>query len=430
MESERNVQFVKDIVASGSKSGTKKELPCEMTAHFQRIVDEAINSERVGDYDRRNRIGLEESQERFINGYAVVSEPVSFIPEIKSKIDPCHEESIDNLMLIPSYRRAKETNEEIQWRKMATIVVGQGITEWLDQLENPQTKRAYSMAMQELCKKGLIDKNMSLQSFSMRNHNNVVDEIMKGDLFSEIKVTNKEKKERVTIHRPWSKATRQQRAAAFISFSGYLCRTHDGIIQKALPKKVGEGKTFKRVRNQVKTKAFACRRDWMKFFKELERINTRDALIGKLQLQGGRRISEVLGLRTETIDFDKREITYFLSKTKGTEDTAVITYSQEIMNELKTYLQGREGLVFISSKRNPIFPQHIERNFSLAGKRAGVDFKVTSHVLRATCVTYLKQEGFSDSDIQKITGHSSSEMVRMYDKSARADNVSKKINLV
>jgi hypothetical protein len=33
------------------------------------------------------------------------------------------------------------------------------------------------------------------------------------------------------------------------------------------------------------------------------------------------------------------------------------------------------------------------------------------NVLRASAVTYLKQQGFSDSDIQKVTGHASSQMV-------------------
>jgi integrase/recombinase XerD len=68
--------------------------------------------------------------------------------------------------------------------------------------------------------------------------------------------------------------------------------------------------------------------------------------------------------------------------------------------------------------------------FEKAGKLAKIPFKVTPHVLRASTVTHLKQQGFSDSDIQKITGHASSEMVNAYDKSSRADNASKKVSLV
>jgi integrase len=49
----------------------------------------------------------------------------------------------------------------------------------------------------------------------------------------------------------------------------------------------------------------------------LEKINPRDALIGKVALQGGKRIREVLNLRTEQIDWNKREITFAQSKTRG-----------------------------------------------------------------------------------------------------------------
>lgn len=68
--------------------------------------------------------------------------------------------------------------------------------------------------------------------------------------------------------------------------------------------------------------------------------------------------------------------------------------------------------------------------FEKAGKLAKVLLKVTPNVLRASTVTYLKQQGFSDSDIQKVTGHASGEMVNAYDKSSRADNASKKVSLI
>jgi integrase len=66
----------------------------------------------------------------------------------------------------------------------------------------------------------------------------------------------------------------------------------------------------------------------------------------------------------------------------------------------------------------------------LPKQNAGIPFKITPHVLRASTVTYLKQQGFQDSDIMRVTGHASSEMVYAFDKSTRADNASKKVNLI
>lgn len=100
------------------------------------------------------------------------------------------------------------------------------------------------------------------------------------------------------------------------------------------------------------------------------------------------------------------------------------------MQTLKKYIGERQGYVFLSRKGNPVVLNQVSNTFARAGRAANIPFKVTPHVLRASTVTYLKQQGFQDSDIQKITGHASSEMVNAYDKSSRADNATKKVNLV
>ena len=138
----------------------------------------------------------------------------------------------------------------------------------------------------------------------------------------------------------------------------------------------------------------------------------------------------MLSLRTNQINWDDREITFSQSKTKGAKKETVITYPESVMSELKKLVGDREGYVFVSKKGNPITLNQVANTFAKAGKLAGIPFKVTPHVLRASAVTYLKQQGFSDSDIQKVTGHASSEMVNAYDKSSRADNASKKVSLV
>ena len=100
------------------------------------------------------------------------------------------------------------------------------------------------------------------------------------------------------------------------------------------------------------------------------------------------------------------------------------------MKALIEYVGIREGNVFISKYGNPVILLQVANTFARAGEMAGIPFKVTPHVLRAAAVTYLKQQGFADSEIMKITGHASSEMVHAYDKSSRAENPSKKISLI
>ncbi|WP_320408606.1 tyrosine-type recombinase/integrase [Candidatus Protochlamydia sp. R18] len=162
----------------------------------------------------------------------------------------------------------------------------------------------------------------------------------------------------------------------------------------------------------------------------MDKINSRDCLIGKVILQGGKRVSEVLSLQIHQIDWEHCEIAFPQSKMKGVYKETVITYSNSIMERLREHIGERKGHVFITRFGKPVMINQVAVTFAKAGKEAGIPFKITPHVLRASAVTYLKQQGFQDSDIMRVTGHASSEMVYAYDKSARSDNASKKVNLI
>ena len=227
----------------------------------------------------------------------------------------------------------------------------------------------------------------------------------------------------------WSECTRQARAACYISFTGFLSRRFGGMIKKASPCKEGTGKTFFRVRDKVKSQAMTLAQ-WTKFLDMLSVVNERDCLIAKVTIQGAKRIEEVLSLTADQISWDRNEITFIQSKTKGVLKEIVITYPPSIMESLKQYIGNRNGLVFTTSTGGKVSIGQLAKTFEKAGIRANIPFKVTPHVLRASAVTYLKQQGFSDSDIMGVTGHASAEMVYAYDKSSRADNASKKVQLV
>ena len=88
------------------------------------------------------------------------------------------------------------------------------------------------------------------------------------------------------------------------------------MIRKAVPSREGTTKTFFKIRETVATRPLK-RQQWEKFLKELEKINTRDALIAKLMLQGGKRKSEVLSLQFDQINWENHIITYSQVKTRG-----------------------------------------------------------------------------------------------------------------
>ncbi|WP_143876415.1 tyrosine-type recombinase/integrase [Waddlia chondrophila] len=309
---------------------------------------------------------------------------------------------------IESQAQAKSLRDKIAWQKMEMLSLDSIIVEWLETLSE-RTKVNYKSGISKLTELGIINPFISLQSFSLVNHDAAIDRIKQ---LPDLKET-----------------TKQARAALYISFTRYLSRRFKGMFSKATPSREGNEKTFFRVHEKVVTEAMNLQQ-WTAFFEELEKLNIRDALIGKIALQGGKRIREVLSLHSEQIDWKKREITFHQSKTRGVSKQTIITYSESIMKQLKDLLGEGEGYLFITTTGNVVMLTQISRNFARAGKAAKIPFKVTPHVLRASAVTYLKQQGFSDSDIMKITGHSSGEMIRAYDKSERADNPTKRVNLV
>lgn len=304
------------------------------------------------------------------------------------------------------YDQAVSMVKDIVWEKLEDHTIGEALEMWLATLGR-LTATNYRSGMRKLIEGKHLNLESSLQSFALVNHESIID--------------------RIKTTEGWSECTKQSRAACYISFTGFLSRRFQGLIKKAVPSKEGASKTFYRVHDKVKSNAMT-QAQWVEFLGAI--TNERDRLIAKVALQGGKRINEVLTLSIAQINWERCEITFIQSKTKGTHKETVITYPKHLIESLKTYIGERQGLVFITRNNKSVPLIQLANSFERAGIKASVPFKVTPHVLRASTVTFLKQQGFSDSDVMKVTGHASSEMVFAYDKSSRADNASKRVCLV
>lgn len=309
---------------------------------------------------------------------------------------------------VNSYEEAKSSQSNVIWQQLEKISVEEAAKLWLGTL-SPKTKLNYQSGLRRLAELNLLSPGMSLQTFALVNHEAIIDQIKLVDA--------------------WTECSRQSRAACYISFTRFLNRRSQGLVAKAVANKEGNAKTFYRVYDRVKTLAMS-QAQWVLFLDELEYISPRECLIAKLILQGGKRVNEVLSLQTHQIAWDRRKITFEQSKTKGMKKVTVITYPQSVMERLKEYIGDRCGVVFITRSGKPVMMTRIAHTFALAGQKAAIPFKVTPHVLRASTVTYLKQQGFQDSDIMKVTGHASAGMVCSYDKTFLESNASEKVQLV
>ncbi len=301
-----------------------------------------------------------------------------------------------------SYDESQRILRDTVWKQLAKLTLTQALDKWLSGLP-PHTMINYRSAFRGLSSRGLVNLALSVQQFSLLNHEAIVDEIK--------------------LIKDWRESTRQARAAAYISFTGFLQRRTQGIVRKAAANREGVNKTFFKVRDKVKTSPLN-QRQTTHFLRELEKLNKRDALIAKLILQGGKRKTEVLSLQVDQIDFDNLRIIFDQTKTRGAEKKTVINYPEHIMEELRELVGDRQGFVFISRNSRPLSSTQIDRNFVKAGRKAGIGFKVTPHVLRVTLVTRLKELRVQDTDIMKITGHANPAQLSSYDKSDLHDNAS------
>ena len=309
---------------------------------------------------------------------------------------------------VSSYEEAKKSQMGWIWKQLEKISVQKAVEVWLSTLSE-RTRSNYRSGVRKLEEFGLFDPLMTLQSFALINHETIIDQIK---LVSD-----------------WSECTKQARAACYISFTGFLYRRTKGIIPRALANREGHGKTFFRVYDKVKTAAMS-QSQWCVFLEELEKISPRECLIAKIMLQGGKRVREVLALETKQIRWDRRKIEFTQSKMKGMKKITVITYPKTVMEKLREYVGERTGKVFVTRTGKEVRLNRLTETFAKAGRRAGIPFKVTPHVLRTSTVTYLKQGGFQDSDIMKVTGHASASMVASYDKTSQEINATEKVQLV
>jgi integrase/recombinase XerD len=145
--------------------------------------------------------------------------------------------------------------------------------------------------------------------------------------------------------------------------------------------------------------------------------NARDYAILVVLGYSGLRVSELCHLDIE--DLDLTNTTVRVRSGKGDKDRVVIVEDKTV-EAIRRYLQVRvppkkhSQRVFISEEKTPISPRTVERIVRKYALDAGINKKVTPHVLRHTLATTLLRRGADIRFIQKILGHSSISTTQVY----------------
>jgi site-specific recombinase XerD len=150
-------------------------------------------------------------------------------------------------------------------------------------------------------------------------------------------------------------------------------------------------------------------------------------------LSTGMRISELLSLNRDSIDFDRKEAVIVGKGRK----TRTVFFSDDAVRWLRRYLARRDDTnpaLFVTYGDSPsrLSRGDIPRFLKAAGKLAGLKKRITPHLLRHTFCTNLRNNGADLSLIKELAGHQDIQTtVRYYlgtDKQVLKDAVTKYLN--
>ena len=139
------------------------------------------------------------------------------------------------------------------------------------------------------------------------------------------------------------------------------------------------------------------------------KTNKHHILMMKLAYKCGLRNSEVCHITVKDIKFDERKVHVFQGK--GAKDR-LVPMPYDLMEDLKKYidmykLEYNDRLFDITERG---FGKMIERY----GKRAGLDKKISPHMLRHSFAVHRLKAGASLRSVQKALGHTSLTTTQIY----------------
>lgn len=138
----------------------------------------------------------------------------------------------------------------------------------------------------------------------------------------------------------------------------------------------------------------------------------RDKLIVTLLYSLGLRVSELINLTVDNVNFEERELSIV-----GKNNCRVIlldkTTKQLIQKYLEKRTQNSEYLV-VNKSGNQLTPRYIQLMIKKYGKESGIQKKITPHVLRHSYAAHLLEQGVNIKIIQQLLGHSNLSTTQIY----------------
>ena len=152
--------------------------------------------------------------------------------------------------------------------------------------------------------------------------------------------------------------------------------------------------------------------------KEIESLisstkNVNHRLIIQIGYSAGLRISEIINLKWQDIDFDRNLI--HLKRAKGKKDR-IVMLSLKVKESLMNLTPNKEGYVFLTNRDGKYTQRTIQKIIENAATKVGIRKSISPHTLRHSFATHLLENGTDIRYIRDLLGHSDISTTLIYTK--------------
>ncbi len=185
---------------------------------------------------------------------------------------------------------------------------------------------------------------------------------------------------------------------------------HENVLKQKFDEKIPLAK------NKGKLPVVLNKDEVIKMFEST--MNLKHKLVLMFLYYTGIRLSEIVNLRWDDIDFERGTI--HLKTAKG-EKERVIFFHDKLKDFISYFNLRKEGFVFMSNLGKKYDKRTIQKIVSNSAGKSGIGKKVTPHTLRHSFATHLLEAGADIRHIQKLLGHSSLQTTQIYTHVANKD---------
>ncbi|MDQ6672158.1 MAG: tyrosine-type recombinase/integrase [Chloroflexota bacterium] len=140
-----------------------------------------------------------------------------------------------------------------------------------------------------------------------------------------------------------------------------------------------------------------------------------DLVLIKTLLYTGVRVSELVAIRLDDVDFDRCQIR--VNEGKGRKDRVVpfpSAFKETLALHADALRQKGAAHLFESSWKKPYSDRGVRRLLERYAATAGLAHPISPHRLRHFLLTWLKKQGIDDALIQPYSGHASRKSLEIY----------------